>query len=237
MKFSTTLVALAAGVAAFPSSDLDRRIPYESNEVLPATLYDKRLVPDKSTCSDKDWGLFVEALRAAHFQSRRAQEAATNGAPEKMKQYFKSDSKETRERVAKVFGAVADELEGKDNRTSLSCDYKGCPRNQPAGARRESDKAFITACPGLFEFPVVSPPKTPSFSMAGVLLYEMTEIEYIGGTGNLGIPTPETVEDYEALLKSLSPEDSLKFAGSYSFFANSVYLENPVLQVTKNPEA
>jgi deuterolysin len=171
----------------------------------------KRSTFVRQTCNSNQQKIVKDALSLCHKNSQQAAKAARSGPPKRMKEYFKSDSRNTREIVAKVFDDIARECKSSTSgQLSISCkDTDFCKSNR--GVPAYSAGKEVVLCPPWFKQPVNG--KCHQGDKASAIIHEFSH-------GLKGFPH-FGVYGYDKLLQ-LPAEKNIKHADTYTYFSNAV---------------
>ncbi|KAF5024185.1 hypothetical protein F66182_3699 [Fusarium sp. NRRL 66182] len=210
---STELV----GSVPFYSNQLDAEVDGPSAFSVHAAFHQKRTQLQNDCTGDKLAATQAALSRCAELASA-AQEAAANGPADKLEEYFKSSSSQTRSTVSDVFSRIAAECgstNGGVSRYYCSDVYGACQNG--VLAYTVPGASYMAYCDLYFERLPASTSNCHGQDQAGTNLHEMTHLNEMKGTLDYGGYGYNFVQ-------SLSAEQNINHADTYTLFANAVSL-------------
>ncbi|KAL2690103.1 hypothetical protein Neosp_004171 [[Neocosmospora] mangrovei] len=222
---------LAEGALSFAqddSTELIGSVPFYSNRIEAEvdgpqafsvrTAFHHKRTQVQSDCSGDKLAITQNALNRCANMASKAQQAAANGPGDKMKEYFKSDSSETRQTVSDVFGRIASECGSTtagDSRYYCSDVYGACQSG--VLAYTVPGASYMAYCDLYFQALPATTTSCHGQDQAQTNVHEMTHLNQIKGTSDYG------GYGYN-FLQSLSADQNINHADTYALFANAIEL-------------
>ncbi|KAH7271016.1 hypothetical protein FSOLCH5_003887 [Fusarium solani] len=222
---------LAEGALSFAqddSTELIGSVPFYSNRIEAEvdgpqafsvrTAFHHKRTQVQSDCSGDKLAITQQALSRCSSMASKAQQAAASGSGDKMKEYFKSDSYETRQTVADVFGRIASECgstNSGDSRYYCSDVYGACQSG--VLAYTVPGASYMAYCDLYFQQLPATTTSCHGQDQAQTNVHEMTHLSQIKGTSDYG------GYGYN-FLQSLSADQNINHADTYALFANAIEL-------------
>lgn len=170
----------------------------------------------QSDCTGSDGQAQRAALSNCQSLASAAASAASNGSTQKLTEYFKSSTASTRSTVVGVFNAIAEECGSTTGGVSTqyctdvldSCQSGVLAYTLPS-------QSLMVSCPLYFEQLQDLTTQCHDQDQASTTLHEATHLRQIKGTQDYGY-------GYNAV-QSLSSQQNLNNADTYTLFANGTY--------------
>ncbi len=205
-----------AGSVRFQSNQIEADVDGAVADAARAALLETRNAR-RSIISSDCTGDQLSAIRAGFSGSvalaKIGKDAASSASSAKMKEFFKSDSQATRNKVAAVFGASATECAATSNAATVHCAdiYNDCQNRYLAFTYPASSE--MVYCPSHFATPATT---TGCYdqSQENTILHESTHLTYVGDTEDYAYGYDDVVR--------LSTQKALANADTYAIFAQAV---------------
>ncbi|KAF4435381.1 hypothetical protein F53441_13534 [Fusarium austroafricanum] len=221
---------LSSGALSFAeenSTELIGSVPFYSNRLeaevdgpkafTVKTAFHNKRAQVQSDCSGNKLQATQQALSNCARQASAAQEAASNGAAEKMEEYFKASDAQTRSTVSDVFSKIAAECGSTNQGTRYYCtDVYGACKNGVLAYTVPTGN-YMAYCDLYFERLPATTQQCHAQDQGNTNLHEMTHLTQIKGTSDFG------GYGYN-FIKSLSAEQNINHADTYALFANAISL-------------
>ncbi|KAM0421088.1 hypothetical protein ACHAPT_011159 [Fusarium lateritium] len=222
---------LASGALSYAeehSTKLIGSVPFYSNRIKAdvdgpqafsvRTAFHQKRTMVQSDCSGDKLAITQNALSRCASMASKAQQAAASGSGDKMKEYFKSDSYDTRQTVSDVFGRIASECgstNSGDSRYYCTDVYGACQSGVLAYTVPGGN--YMAYCDLYFQALPASTSSCHGQDQGATNLHEMTHLNQIKGTSDYG------GYGYD-FLQSLSADQNINHADTYALFANAIDL-------------
>ncbi|KAF4970576.1 hypothetical protein FZEAL_10007 [Fusarium zealandicum] len=203
------------GSVPFYSNQLEAEVDGPQAFSVRTAFHHKRTMV-QSDCSGDKLAVTQAALSRCAELASQAQEAASSGPDDKMMEYFKSSSSDVRSTVSDVFSRIAAECgstNAGDARYYCTDVYGACQNGVLAYTVPGGD--YMAYCDLYFDRLPASSTSCHGQDQGSTNLHEMTHLNQIKGTSDFG------GYGYD-FLQSLSADQNVNHADTYTLFANAV---------------
>lgn len=200
-----------AGSIKYESNHIDAEVDGAIAGAVRSAMLQKRM-SRRSILSSDCTGSKLKAMKAGLSNCQVLAKAGQNGMSSKrMKEFFHSDSQDTRDKVKAVFSAANTECGATSNAATVYCTdiYKECGGYLALTYPSESEMVY---CPAHFELPATT---TGCYdqSQDNTVLHESTHLTYVGNTDDHAYGYDNVV--------ALSTAKALNNADTYALFAQA----------------